>query len=107
MVFLDPIKRFADFNGRSNRAEFWSFALFEVALYVLLLIIDNSGMLFVLAFLVLIVPGISVTVRRLHDTDKSGWMILLGLIPLANLWLLVLYLTPGNTGDNNYGAPHA
>ncbi|MBJ27816.1 MAG: hypothetical protein CL776_03315 [Chloroflexi bacterium] len=105
MIFVEPLKHYADFQGRSSRAEYWSFGLAQIVLIAALLIIDGSGILFTLAFLALMIPNLAVSVRRLHDTNKTGWMVLLGLIPfVGSIVLLVLYLLPGNIGDNDYGA---
>jgi len=105
MIFVEPLKHYADFQGRSSRAEYWSFGLAQIVLIAALLIIDGSGILFTLAFLALMIPNLAVSVRRLHDTNKTGWMILLGLVPfVGSIVLLVLYLLPGNKDDNDYGA---
>ena len=106
MIFVEPVKRYADFQGRSSRAEYWSYGLAQIVLFAALIIIDGSGILFALAVLALIIPNLAVSVRRLHDTNKTGWMILLGLVPfVGSIVLLVLYLLPANKGDNDYGAP--
>lgn len=114
---LMPIRRYADFQGRSRRKEFWMFQLGIFLLYIAAIVlagilgaIDSSGTLsalimgiFGLAVLGLIVPSLAVTVRRLHDQDKSGWFILIGLIPLAGIILLVFYCMEGTQGPNQYG----
>lgn len=115
---LMPVRRYADFSGRSRRKEFWMFQLGIFLLYIVVLVlsgifgaIDSSGTLsglifgiFAIGMLGLIIPSLAVTVRRLHDQDKSGWMILLGLIPLiGSIILLVFYCTDGTPGPNQYG----
>jgi uncharacterized membrane protein YhaH (DUF805 family) len=112
---LMPLKRYAEFSGRSRRKEYWMFFLGVIIAEIVLSIVERvlglSGMvagvygpLIVLLMLGLIVPGIAVVVRRLHDQDKSGWFALLGLIPfVGGLILLVLMCLEGTKGPNRYG----
>ena len=119
---LMPLRRYADFSGRSRRKEYWMFFLFNLlislAVWTLLLLLYVLGLsetammtvmmpvfaLYALVALAFVIPGIAVTVRRLHDTDRSGWNILLGLIPLIGpIILLVFYCTEGNAGPNRFG----
>ncbi|KAA9007797.1 DUF805 domain-containing protein [Histidinibacterium aquaticum] len=98
-------QRYADFQGRSRRAEYWYFALM---MFVLNLISQAIGgviaLLIGLVSLLLLIPGIAVTVRRLHDLDKSGWFALLLLIPIVNIVLILIWFTqPGTKGPNRYG----
>jgi uncharacterized membrane protein YhaH (DUF805 family) len=127
-MFL-PLKRFFDFSGRSRRKEFWLWWLFVVIVFIVAAILDvqlglggstssssefgdgsvsasasfHGGILTIVWWLITIIPGLAVTVRRLHDDDKSGWFILLGLIPLVGFYLLYLYVIPGTTGPNRFG----
>ncbi len=99
--YLEVLKKYAVFEGRSRRAEFWYFTLFDVIIAVLLAIIGqymNSSLLYNLYALGVLVPSIAVAVRRMHDVNKSGWFIL---IPIYNL---ILYFTPGTEGPNKYGS---
>ncbi|MEO1405240.1 MAG: DUF805 domain-containing protein [Pseudomonadota bacterium] len=107
-------KRAFDFQGRSSRAEYWWAPVMLMAVYLvgflligLLSIIPILGGLFAFLLLVLylaaIIPSIAVGVRRLHDTDKSGWLMLLGLIPLVGLVLLFFFCQRGTQGANTYG----
>jgi uncharacterized membrane protein YhaH (DUF805 family) len=115
--YLDSIKnRFADFDGRASRSEYWYFALFNFAIFMgagiiagilgtispkLTMIVMGILSLFMIA---LLIPSLALTVRRLHDTGKSGWMLLLGLIPLVGpIILLVFYVTESTPGLNEYG----
>lgn len=112
-----PLTRYAQFSGRASRAEFWWFQLFiviiSIPLYVLgfiagytesgALALVSTG-LSVLMWLAIIVPVIAVTVRRLHDTDRSGWWYLLMLVPFAGVVVLVFMLLPGTPGSNRFGA---
>lgn len=113
---LMPVRRYADFSGRSRRQEFWMFQLGIFLLYIAVLVVSVvvgaisetlSAIvmgIFSLAMLGLIIPSLAVAVRRLHDQDKSGWMLLLGLIPLiGSIILLVFYCTDGTPGPNQYG----
>ena len=125
-IFM-PLKRFADFSGRARRREFWSWVLFVWIAMFALMILDSmlglggsatgyaeggsvgfnlkGGLLTLLFAVAALIPSLSVSVRRLHDVGKSGWMLLLWLIPLLGwLYLLYLYLQPGTAGPNAYGA---
>ena len=122
-----PWRRYADFSGRARRKEFWSYVLFVWVTFFLLMYLDSvlglggtatgyaeggsvgfnmsGGLLSLLFALAALVPSIAVSVRRLHDLGKSGWMLLVWLIPLFGwFYLLFLYLQPGLTGPNAYGA---
>jgi uncharacterized membrane protein YhaH (DUF805 family) len=110
-----PLKRYADFSGRSRRKEYWFFALGVFIVAILLSIIEGAvglsgmiggayGPLTALFFLAIIVPGIAVQVRRFHDQDKSGWWVLIGLIPLlGGIIVLVFMLLEGTKGPNRFG----
>ena len=111
-------KRYFDFQGRSNRSEYWLFALFWAVLsipYCYVVFSDPMGYmadpvsmtivgLYMLAALASFIPSLAVSVRRLHDTDRTGWLLLLWLIPLlGSLILLVFFVLPGTRGPNKYG----
>jgi len=94
--------RYADFGGRAGRAEFWYFMLAWVLAGVVLGIL-GLHILALLLDLALLVPGLAVSSRRLHDVGKSGWMQLVGLIPILG-WILVIYwLALPSVGPNAYG----
>jgi uncharacterized membrane protein YhaH (DUF805 family) len=106
--FIDCItKNYANFNGRARRKEFWMFVLFGSILltvtYILDTIIGSNFILTTILLLVLFIPNLAVTVRRLHDTDKSGWLYLLSLIPLVSLVLIVFACQDSTPGSNQYG----
>ncbi len=107
--YLSVLKKYAVFSGRSRRAEYWYFLLFNFIIAFILAIIsfvvgDNFGILGLLYGLAVFLPGLGVSVRRLHDIGKSGWMLLVSLIPLiGTIWLLILMVTDSNPGDNKYG----
>ena len=107
--FTDAIKacfaKYADFNGRAKRPEFWWFLLFIVFGGVLQFVNVYIYLAFTFAT---IVPYYAAGARRLHDMNKSGWMQLLWLIPILG-WIYLIYLLaqPGDAGDNQYGSPPA
>ncbi len=102
--YLKVLKQYADFTGRANRKEYWFFVLFNfIAYFVLYFISEYIAILYSLAVLL---PGIAVGVRRLHDIGKSGWMMFIGLIPLIGaIWLIVLMVQAGDADANEYGPP--
>ncbi len=112
---LMPLKRYADFSGRSRRKEYWMFLLGVVIAAIVLGIIEGilgmSGMfgglygpLSMLLILGIIIPSIAVQVRRFHDQDKSGWFVLIGFIPLVGgLAVLVFMCLEGTNGPNRFG----
>jgi uncharacterized membrane protein YhaH (DUF805 family) len=98
--FLMGLKKFADFKGRSRRKEYWYFLLFYYIFSIVLLFVDKtigSPYLQAIFVLAIIVPYFAVAVRRMHDTDRSGWYIL---VPIYNI---VLFCTNGTPGGNQYG----
>ena len=110
------LRKAFDYKGRARRAEYWWYTLFLTLDYGAADILDKtipidnatdfqiSLILFAwLAYLVLMVPWFAVAVRRLHDTEHSGWLILIGFIPLVGLWLLWPLCKQGTTGDNRFG----
>ena len=112
--YLKVLKQYFDFKGRARRKEYWMFTLFN-AIFIFALAImsgdmenpsDRSPMfyVFMLYYLGILIPSLAVSVRRLHDIGKSGWMIFISLIPLiGSIWLLVLYCTDGESGTNKWG----
>lgn len=116
---LMPYRRYAQFDGRSRRQEYWMYFLFQILVqavgFVLIVLIGSMGdignilsgilgLAFVVFVLGSIVPGIAVAIRRMHDIDKSGWTLLIGLIPLVgSIILLVFYCTEGTRGPNRFG----
>jgi uncharacterized membrane protein YhaH (DUF805 family) len=112
MGFADAVRtclsKYVDFQGRAMRSEFWWFALFNIIVQVVTTVIDrgvlNYPILSTIATLALILPGIAVSVRRLHDTDRSGWWLLISFIPLIGaILLLVWYCTKGSVSQNRFG----
>lgn len=112
--YLEVMKKYAVFNGRARRKEYWMFALFSSVILVVLTVIDNStgtfdpevglGLLGGLYTLAVLIPGIAVSVRRLHDTNRSGWWVPIVLIPLVGaIVLLVFTVQDSQSGENQYG----
>lgn len=98
------LTKYADFNGRAARPEFWWFVLAQVVVALILqMVLPLLGGLFSLAVLV---PSLAVGSRRLHDIGKSGWLQLLGFIPLIG-WAILIYWAaqPGDAAANQYGPP--
>lgn len=127
---LLPLKRYAQFSGRSRRKEYWFFFLFLLIVSMVLMALDSmlglggstsrdfersatgmsasyyssAGILTFIFALATFIPNLAVAIRRLHDTDRSGWWLLIGLIPLVGaIVLLVFFLTDGTRGPNRFG----
>jgi uncharacterized membrane protein YhaH (DUF805 family) len=103
-------RKYAVFSGRASRSEYWYFVLFQVVLYIVLMVVDlfalraSTGVLSTLASLILFLPGLAVLVRRLHDTDRRGWWLLISVIPLVgSIMLLVFLCERGTSGVNRFG----
>jgi uncharacterized membrane protein YhaH (DUF805 family) len=97
------LRKYADFSGRAARPEFWWFFLFQVIVMVVTGMV--SEVLNGLAALALLLPGLAVGARRLHDIGKSAWFLLVGLIPFVG-WLVMLYwFVQPSAGANEYGPP--
>lgn len=132
MGFIEAVKynfqHYADFKGRAQRSQYWWWFLFVVLTNAIFSTIDSAagwdiiqlpdmegttvpvevsgfGPLASIWFIALLLPNIAVGVRRLHDTGKSGWWLLLNLLCcIGSIILLIWYLLPGNKGENRYGA---
>jgi len=111
------IENYANFEGRARRTEYWYFVLFKVLLVLIiyptgiaLVGIDENGsalnfpiLVFIVGYLAMLIPSLAVSVRRLHDTGKSGWFYLLNIIPLGGLVLFIFYLQDSDPGNNEWG----
>lgn len=106
--YLKCVKgHYVDFDGRARRTEYWMFVLVNVIISIVIGLIGRAiglevlGSLYSLAVLL---PGLAVGARRLHDTGRSGWWQLIWLVPVIGwIWLIVLFATEGNSGSNEYG----
>lgn len=109
--FIEAYKRAFDFSGRSRRKEYWMFVLFYAIALIILTILDRVlfgdseiAVLSLIFTLVSAIPSISITVRRLHDIGKSGWWILLSLIPfVGGIILFVFTVLDSQHGSNKWG----
>ena len=112
--YLQALKKYAVFGGRSRRMEYWYFVLFNIIVSIVLGVIDGllgtsgsyagAGLLSGIYGLAVLIPSLAVTVRRLHDTDRTGWWILIALVPLIGvIVLLVFALLDSTPGSNRYG----
>lgn len=112
--FRQVLAKYALFRGRARRREYWRFVLYYLLCYAALLVVDlltgtfsfesQRGLLGGLFLLFMFIPALAVAVRRLHDTGRSGWWLLLAVIPLVGqLVLLYFFIDEGDEGDNDYG----
>ena len=112
--FLDVLKnKYAKFDGRARREEFWMFILFNVIIAIGLFVVDfviglvlrhNFHILGTLFFFAMLVPRIALAVRRLHDTNRSGWFVLLSVVCCIGwVMLLIFYIQDSTPGENQYG----
>lgn len=109
-------KNYANFNGRARRTEYWMFTLFNIIAVIVILVLAGilgsisetlgtiMGLVYIIYVFAALIPGLAVSVRRLHDTGKSGWFILVAFIPLVGgIILLVLMCLDSMPMDNQYG----
>ncbi len=108
--YMNALKfKYADFNGRARRSEFWYYVLCNyIVIFLLMLVasaIGEAGFVIVLIYgLAIIVPSLAMVVRRLHDVGKSGWFYFIAFIPvIGGIWLFVLECTDSDFGENQYG----
>ncbi|MDB5051425.1 MAG: aminopeptidase [Fibrobacteres bacterium] len=112
--YLTVMKNYVGFSGRARRKEYWMFCLFNMGFVILAVLLDNIlgtaikgvgyGLFYFLYALAVLLPSLAVGVRRLHDVGKSGWFLLIGLIPIiGGIWILILLCTDGNAAENKYG----
>ena len=101
---FEALKKYAVFNGRASRKEYWHFILLNLVLIVLATIADLTGTLGAIVTLTLLLPSLAVSVRRLHDIDKSGWWYLVILVPLVGIIIVLFWFcTRGTQGANRFG----
>jgi uncharacterized membrane protein YhaH (DUF805 family) len=107
--YLKVLRDYAEFEGRARRMEYWMFILVNLLVLLAISLVEFllglGGTLSFLYSLAILIPSVAVSVRRLHDIGRSGWWILIGIIPvLGALVLLVFYCIDSDPGDNEYGA---
>ena len=113
MSFADAIRsvfsQYVGFTGRARRSEFWYWTLFQIILGVIASILDravfdrNNGAFSAVVGLALLLPSLAVAVRRLHDSGRTGWWLLIGLIPVIGTIVLIIFYVQDSQGDNKYG----
>ncbi len=104
--FLGAFKKYGDFTGRATRQEYWMYILIYILIYIALVVIDGLmgvPLLSLLFLLACFIPNISIAARRLHDTGRSGWWQLIGIIPLIGLVVMLIFLTQDSHDQNEYG----
>lgn len=105
--FLDVIKnQYVNFSGRVQRETYWMFALFNIAISIVLAIIDTVTGLGLLGFIFslgVLLPSLGLAVRRLHDIGKTGWWLLISLVPLIGMIVLIIFLATDSHDENSYG----
>ncbi|MEO7603268.1 MAG: DUF805 domain-containing protein [Sphingomicrobium sp.] len=111
-----PLQKYAEFTGRASRPEYWWFVLAQIVVMLVAMFLDSMlgtdfggsgyGLIYLVVALGLLVPAIAVGIRRLHDTDRSGWWLLIALVPFVGAIILIVFLaSEGTSGDNQYGPP--
>ena len=108
--YFEVLQKYTLFTGRARRSEFWYFVLINVLIGFALGMLDalirkltGFGPFGTIYGLAVLVPSIAVSIRRLHDTDRSGWWLLLGVVPLVGLVLIVFLVEDGKASTNRYG----
>lgn len=102
----DGFSKYATFSGRSSRSAYWWFFLFSIIVYFGAAIVDGAAktqVFSVLALVALFLPGLAFQVRRLHDTDRSGWWVLISLVPLVGYIVLIVFLCTDSGPPNKWG----
>jgi uncharacterized membrane protein YhaH (DUF805 family) len=108
--YTGVLKKYAVFEGRARRKEYWMFFLFNLIISVILSIIssaldDKFNLIGNIYSLAVLIPSLAVAVRRLHDINKSGWWLLISLIPIIGwIWIIVLLAADGDANDNRFGS---
>ena len=102
----DGFSKYVDFNGRSSRSAYWYWALFAIILLIAVEIVSaviKFPLLYIAVALGLFLPNLAVGVRRLHDTGRSGWWLLISFVPLIGFIVLIVFYTQESDGPNQYG----
>ncbi len=108
--YLDVLKKYATFGGRARRKEYWMFFLFNLIIAVVLAVVDavmgSAGVIGLLYSLAVLLPGLAVTVRRLHDTGRSGWWVLIAFLPIIGAIVLLVFMVLDSYPSNNEYGPN-
>jgi uncharacterized membrane protein YhaH (DUF805 family) len=106
-VHRRAFSKYATFSGRSSRAAYWWFHLFALIAVIAALVVDvaigTGGIVYGLVALALFLPNLAVTVRRLHDSGRSGWWLLIGLVPIVGFIVLLIFTLQGSDAPNHWG----
>lgn len=106
--YLKVIKNYVGFTGRARRKEYWMYCLFYIIIGIVIAVVERviglGTMLSSLYSLALLLPSIAVSIRRMHDTGRSGWWICINFIPILG-WLIFLFFAVQDSqpGENQYG----
>ena len=108
MPYVEVLQKYAVFDGRAKRSEYWLFTLIQLIIFtVLYALFFAVGQLFLVVYLLYalatLIPSLAVAVRRLHDTGRSGWWFLIGLVPFVGLIVLIVFMVMESADDNEYG----
>ncbi|QDE31047.1 MULTISPECIES: DUF805 domain-containing protein [Shewanella] len=111
--YLKVLKQYFDFSGRARRKEYWMFGLISAVISIILTLVDmgvglysdiyGAGLLSSVYSLAILIPSLAVSVRRLHDSDHSGWWLLLVLIPILGILIILAVMCFNSKDDNEYG----
>ena len=113
--YIEVLKKYFVFSGRARRSEYWYFVLFNFLISIALTAADfalgnidletgGTGLISTIYSLAVLIPGLAVSVRRLHDTDRTGWWLLIAFIPVIGaIALLVFFFQDSQQGNNQYG----
>jgi len=110
---IEPLKRTFDFSNRATRMQFWLFDLWMIGIIIASVLLDvfigtdqfldGTGLFTTIVYLLVIIPHLSITIRRLHDIGKSGWWILVNAIPFIGGIFMLIMMCTDSEGDNIYG----
>lgn len=109
--FKKGLRNYANFSGRARRKEYWYFLLMQIILIIIAMVLDtiifdsDIGLFYLVVALGLFLPGVAVTIRRLHDTNHSGWWFLISLVPLIGIVLIVFLVRETKFETNRWGPP--
>jgi uncharacterized membrane protein YhaH (DUF805 family) len=105
--YVKVMKQYVDFRGRARRKEYWMFVLINLLIAIAIGIVDamiGFGILGFVYAVAVFLPSIAVTVRRLHDSGRTGWWILIGLVPFVGILVILVFMVlDSQPGDNAYG----
>ncbi|MFK3867316.1 DUF805 domain-containing protein [Psychrobacter faecalis] len=111
--FKKGLRNYTNFSGRARRKEYWYFVLVQMGLVIIAMILDaiifnsETGLFYIVVALGLFLPGLAVTIRRLHDTSRSGWWFLISILPLIGSIILLVFLASDTKFETNQWGPPA